>query len=322
MADTIISGQLSITNRNYLTVTVNFEYTSTGSFGVRVILSEYSDYSSGIYLHNTSRQNMGNSQWKYTFEEGNLDYNKTYYVKIELYDQNGNVVDTHVGNITTLSPPPRLSLTLSIYDKNNIRIIVGVDVLSGDPSMIPEVHFALNQNASRNDPQPVFVSQSSTGNHYEYTYQAETLKYDSLYSVGVWLVEYADPTNVIETADDWILTDQDGSIIISVTTKPKQHRCVVTARIKFETGDSYLITIDYGTTTNYGTNKIYDSSTQISTRLYDFVFNLTRLQSNTKYYFRINLINQTTGQLIDTETGDFTTLKDDNPWWMYLRYTL
>lgn len=321
MADTIISGQLSITNRNYLTVTVDIEYTSTGSFGVRLILSEYPDYSSSVTLHTSNIQSMGNNRWKYIFEEGNLDYNTTYYVKIELYDQNGNTVDTHVGNITTF-PPQRLSLSLSIYDKNNIRIIVGVDVVTGDPSMIPEVHFALNRNASRNDPQPVFISQSSSGNHYEYIYQAETLKYDMLYSVGVWLVEYADPSNVIETTDNWILTDQDGSRIISVTAKPKQHSCAVTARIKFETNDGYLITIDYGTTTNYGTNKIYDSYTQISTLLFDYVFILRGLRSNTKYYFIVKLINQTTNQLIDVKTGEFTTLKDDHPWWMYLRYTL
>ena len=300
MSDQIISGTLNITNYNDLSVTVVWENSSGDSF-VQVEYTTNSDYSNLHGLPFVSQQSLGGDQYQSIFEETGLAYNTTYYIRIQLKKiSDSSVIDTQIGNITTLNGS-RITLTLTLTDKNAVSCVIGIRPVQGDPSMIPEVHYRANGNASRADPQPIFTGQSSSGGYYEYSYQADTLLYDTLYNFGVWLVEYGNPSNVIESKDDNIITDQDGSRITSVSVTPEATRATVSANVTLGTQDGYMMKIIYSTNSSLtpsGT-KNHDRVDVVSTWDRIFYFNLTNLHPNTKYYYKIELWNTTTNQYID-----------------------
>ena len=327
MADTIISGQLSITNLNYLTVTVEVEYTSTGSFGVRCILSKNSDYSSAIALQNTSRQSLGNNRWKYIFEEANLDYDTPYYVKIELYDQNGNVVDTHTGNITTLPAlPSRLTQSCRVEDKNHAFFDVDVVEQIGDPHMTVEVHYAIGA-VYRYSPSAIFDTYNFDDPHNYYVFDAPNLKYDETYNYKIYLIDVNDDTRIIDTADGTFQTEKNNSHWTTVTTTPDKRKCKIDGGVYLEvTTDSYRFLVKWSKNpiVSLGAGLPQrDASSVTTVDLHNKIahFDITGLKTKTKYYFILILIDVTTDQVLDLYNGDFTTLKDDGwPLWMYLHY--
>ena len=323
MADGIISGNQTVSNNNEITLELLIEWNSAGTYH---IVAQYDTtpqitQTSPSFIFQSLAPTSNPIQWKITYKATGLQFSTTYYIKADMIrDSDGTILNTYTGSIGTTGQ--RLSLSLNIIDKNNINIVVDVTPVQGDPQMVPEVHYIDNGNASRTDPQPVFDGQTSNPPTYTYVFKALTLLYDTLYNVGVWLVEYGNPSNVIEFDSDTIFTDREGSTIDSVTINVKDKKATITARVTFGTNDDHAIKIIYSKNQGLSpaTTKYLQVLQQVSNHTYDFFTVLTKLHQNTLYYYDLQLWNTTTNQYIAHKTGTFKTLKGGFPLWMYLHY--
>ena len=319
----LINNVTSTTRYNDVTITVDYEWEGSPPIIIDAIISVNSDYSSPIGVPYVSTTSYGNNQYQAIFELSGLTPYQLYYSKVRMQEasQPYTVFSEFVGTFTT-GPPKRLNLTGSTIDKNLIDLTLEIDMATGDPQCSFELHYAENATPTMSDPSLYPDSSTSNPPHYEFGYTTPGLKYDTPYVFTVWLYETADPTNIIETDTVVIITDQDGSRITSVSSTVKGKRATVAANVTLGTQDFYMLKIVYSTNQSLSpsTTKNYNRVDSIS--LWDkiFYFDLTNLHENKQYYYRVELWNTTTNQLIDTETGTFKTEKDGFPLWMYLHY--
>lgn len=329
--DDIISGNLYISDYVDLTVTVVYRWDGQNGVGIRVIASKNADYSSPInipYKPNSS-QNLGNNEYQEQYFRAGLEYDTLYHIKITMYytyDQ--SVINEFVGQIRTLEqPPPRLTASCRVQDKNHAFFDVDVVEQVGDPHMTVEVHYAIGA-VNIYSPSANFNTYNFDDPHNYYVFDAPNLKYDETYNYKIYLIDVNDDTRIIDTADGTFQTEKNNSHWTTVTTTPDKRKCKIDGGVYLEvTTDSYRFVVKWSKNpiVSLGAGLPQrDASSVTTVDLNNKIahFDITGLKTKTKYYFLLILIDVTTDQVLDLYNGDFTTLKDDNPWWMYLRYTL
>lgn len=328
MANGIISATTRVLNDNEIDVSIDFEYDgSIGSSNFIAKIDTSQPTTSSPSLNVTGINNIGTHQFRFTANKTNLNYNTTYYVSVSLIDDiNNAVVWAYTANATTnpdpTPPQPRITASVTLPDVNTANFDVDVVPQSGDPSMVPGVAYDIGAVGIGVSPEAVFDSQTSNPPHYYFTFIATTLKYDENYNYIAYLKD-ANNQTIVDWVSGTFHTGSNGSYITFVNVYPKNKSCKIDMGVYVDvTSDTYRCVVAYDTVPiNYASRRQNaNSKTSIDLRNKIAHFTINNLRKNTKYYFRLYLIDVTTDQVLDTYDGVFKTLKDGFPLWMYLHY--
>lgn len=222
----------------------------------------------------------------------------------------------------------------SITDYNTVSVNVDLD-LSGESHLLVFYTYVFVDTSFPLTAMASFVSQSADPvipNLFHLLFDQVSCYFDTLYYYEIRVTNdpYIDGhpfPQVVGSDSGTIRTQPCPSSLLSYTVKPYLHKVHFEVTADIQTNDIYRIQVTISRFQNF----TYPKSTDIP---YDHSWNgtqytgkykLTGLVQNKKYYFQISLICTSTlpaEQVIDVMTGEFYTLKENFPWWMYLRYSI
>ncbi len=220
----------------------------------------------------------------------------------------------------------------SITDYNTIQVYADLDLTNEDPSLVfytyvfanhyyPPTGFAQYQSETVDPNNPSL---------FHKLFELDSCYFDTLYyyDIKVTNVPFEEgqpfPT-VVGSYSGTIRTQPCPSSITNYNVIPYQHKAYFEVTANILTNDNYKIQVWISTNQNFIGSKATEIpyATSWNGTYFTGKYKLLGLLQNKKYYLRISLICTSTSpseQIVDQVSGDFHTLKDGFPLWMYLRY--